>query len=243
MDRLDEMRLVLASPSYGPIDPRCAKDLRLNMMSCSNRGLRWEADASPDRVGWSMGRNIVAHTSLQTEANGIMWVDSDMRPGQLDMANLLFSVIQFKADFVTGVYYQRNPPYNPVFYSYDYEIEKYRFADDFPPNVFAPIEACGFGFVYTSRKLIEAITKIPEFEAEGAGWFPDRRDVGGNGEDISFCDLARKAGFQLYVNTAVQPGHMADDGTVIYRQHSVEYKAKNKAVIAPKKSPVIWGKI
>jgi len=63
--------------------------------------------------------------------------------------------------------------------------------------------------VYTSKGLIERIAKHKKFDPQG-GWFPDRRDVGGFGEDLSFCEQAMRVKTQLYVNTAIQLGHSGD---------------------------------
>lgn len=141
------------------------------------------------------------------------------------MLRLLSSVVDFKADFVTGVYHKRIAPHEPTFYMYDRQTGDFRSCEQYPDNVFAPIDGCGFGFVYTSRKLIEKIAELPSFNEE-IGWFPDTRDVkGGYGEDMGFCKHAMDAKIQLYVNTGIQLGHMGDP-EAIYRKHYEHYKNK-----------------
>jgi hypothetical protein len=237
---LDGMKIVLASPTYGPADPACQKDLRVAMMVASRYGLTWVGDASPDRMGWASARNTVAQLLLETEeATGIMWVDSDIRQKPRDMTMLLASAKDFSAEFVSGVYHQRMPLHNPVFYNYNKKIEKFQPCDEYPDNVFAPSEGCGFGFVYTSRKLIEAIAKLPTFDPE-KGWFPDERDSGGFGEDLSFCWQAMQAKVQLYVNTGVQVGHSGDP-YVVYKEDHVRELALGRADTSAKKKPEKWG--
>jgi hypothetical protein len=229
---LEGMTLILATPSYGPVDPACQKDLRVAMMVCSKYGVRWIGDASTDRMGFAGARNTSAQTILEPgmeDATGIMWVDSDIRQGPRDMASLLLSAKEYKAEFVTGVYHQRAPTHNPVFYHFNPSKKLFQPFEDYPENVFAPIEGCGFGFVYTSRSLIESIAKHKDFNSK-KGWFPDERDSGGFGEDMSFCKQAMQCGIQLYVNTAIQLGHTGDP-RVVYREDYLRERAINKAAI------------
>jgi hypothetical protein len=64
-----------------------------------------------------------------------------------------------------------------------------------PENVVAPIDGCGFGVVLTSLVMFRAIAP-PWFEFTHFS------------EDLSLCRKATAAGFQLYMHTAVQCGHM-----------------------------------
>ncbi len=218
---LDGLDAMMVCPTYGHVDPLCQKDLRVAMASCSNRGLYWVGDASPNRLVYSAARNHAANTaftSAKTEKlDGIMWVDSDMRFDPMMMVRLLSTVKENRLDFLSGTYHYRQAPYLPVFYTYDSRQGKYRQAEDYVDDVIAPAGACGFGFVWTSVATLRAIYESRHFDRK-QGWFPDTRDVGGQGEDFNFCDQARKAGIQLYVDTGVQLGH-SGDGEVITREH------------------------
>jgi hypothetical protein len=170
-----------------------------------------------------------------------MWVDSDMRQGNGDMLKLLHSVRHFNAEFVSGVYHQREGSHHPVFYHLDQKAQKFRPFKDYPENKFYPAEGCGFGFVWTSNKLVRAIAEHPEFDPED-GWFPDRRDAGGFGEDLSFCYQAHRAGFQLFVHTGVQLGHMGDPA-VVYREDFLRVKKEREDAGLDKVAPakMKWG--
>jgi hypothetical protein len=224
---LEGMRAILASPSYGPVDPECAKDLRIAIMTTANHGLEWVADASPDKMMYSAARNHVTQglwTAGPEFADGIVWVDSDIRQGAGDLLALLASARKYDADFVTGVYHQREGMHKPVFYHWHKGRQRFTPFKDYPEGVFAPIEGCGFGFVWTGWKVIEAIAKHPKFDRT-EGWFPDKRDAGGFGEDLSFCYQAMCADVQLWINTAVQVGHLSDP-RVIYRTDWQDKRSK-----------------
>jgi hypothetical protein len=219
------IRVALASPTYGPVDPDCAKSLRISMMVAGNHGVVWSGDASPDRMGYSAARNRAANEVFLTQQDydGIMWVDSDMIVGPQDITNLLFTVADQGKTFLTGLYHQRLPPFKPVIYEYDEKVEKFRSCDGYPDNMVAPTGGCGFGFVYTGIDVINAIEKLPDFDPF-SGWFPDKRDSGGCGEDLSFCKMANLAKKQLYVHTGIQLGHAGDKKIITKEDYLREKK-------------------
>jgi hypothetical protein len=221
---LEGLNVVLVCPTYGPVDPACARDLRVAVMSASAIGVHWAGDASPDRLAYGAARNQAAQAVRRkpqspvvktVPIDGIMWVDSDIRMQPDAIVRLLSTVKVHSLDFVTGIYHSRYPPYLPVIYHRVPETgsngtkSRYLQCIDYPKETILSLDACGFGFVYTSTKLINGIADSPDFTKRG-GWFPDRRDHGGFGEDIAFGDLAWRAGFQLYVDTGVQVGHTGD---------------------------------
>jgi hypothetical protein len=226
-DELKGFKLILASPTYGPVDPLCGREMRVAIMETAKRGVEWLGDASPDRHGFGHARNLVTQTFLESNANGIMWVDSDMRQKNLDMTQLLFDAKEMGAEFMSGVYHQRRPPHDPCFYRWVEEKQGFQAADLYQPNVVFPDAGCGFGFVYTSRSAIEKIAKSKDFDPM-KGWFPDERETGGFGEDLSFCWLARQAGVQLYINSSVILGHTGDP-RVIYPSDQVRSEVKPQA--------------
>lgn len=234
----DGLTATLAVPTYGPVDPACAKTVRNAVMHASNRGLLWAGDASPDRQGWSAARNTVAQHvwENQAESDGVMWIDSDIVV-PADAITRLLLWAQDGYDFVTGIYHQRMPVHNPILYSYNPALEVYQPAEEYPANTLAPADGCGFGFVWTSTKLIAAVRNAKTFDPHG-GWFKDTRDQkGGFGEDMSFCWQAARAGFQLYVDTGVQVGHSGEP-TVVTREH---YLAARSAVKNEPPKSKTWG--
>lgn len=216
MNELQGVRAAIAVPSYGPVDPRCAKSLRVAMAHAANRGLVWVGDISVDRMGWAAARNTIAQAALDSEIDGLVWFDSDIMLAPDTISRLVDDSIRTPADFVSGIYHQRAPFHNPVFYHYDPERAIFQPAEDYTLNAIFPAGGCGFGCVWTSAALLQAIAAHPDFTPKG-GWFPDKRDVGGFGEDLAFCDLARKAGFRLWVDSGIQVGHVGD-GHIVTRE-------------------------
>jgi len=230
---LEGLRAILAVPTYGPVDSLCSKDVRLGMMVAARLGLEWVGDASPDRLGFSAARNSVTQAIYDEHekpiADGIMWVDSDMRSKPSDMANLLRSAVEYKEGFVTGVYHQRAVDLLPVLYEYRPKTKTFHQVSDYPLNAFAQMGGCGFGFVWTSFEVIDAIRNHKDFD-DKKGWFPDERDSGGFGEDLSFCYQAIQAGKQLYVNSSILLGHTGDP-KVITREDYVKLVEERRNIV------------
>lgn len=235
---LKGLRAMLSSPTYGPVDPFCQKTLRAAMMSASNHGLWWAGDISPDKQGFGTARNMSAQSLADhpDDADGILWVDSDIVLGNDSILKLLGSVRRTGYDFMCGVYHKKGEPFDPVIYWYDPDLDAYLSVENYNPGFITPIGACGFGLVWTGVRVIQAVAaNAAHFDNEGK-WFPDTRYLPKGskapdgrppfGEDFNFCDKARMAGCQLYVDTGVLVGHKGD-GTIFDRNHYLKWLAEN----------------
>lgn len=237
---IEGLKVVLGSQTYGPVNPITSKHLRVAVMHAANRGVKWMGDGSPDRMGYGAARNTIVQYAFDKapDADGIMWVDSDIKSAPNMISRLLDTANHNKLDFVTGVYFQREGVHNPVFHAWNDEKHCFQPAEDYPPNTLGIIAGCGFGFVYTSMKMIRDITFSDDFEPS-KGWFPDRRDVGGFGEDLTFCWLAKKAGYTLWVDTGViveHEGNVQFIGEADFRREQEKWIRENK-----EQKPHLWG--
>jgi len=243
-NELAGLRAAICVPTTGHIEPLCEKDLRVGMMVAANHGLSWTADCSPDRQGYGPGRNAAAQSIFEAGsdlADGIMWVDSDIRQQPSDIFNLLLAARQFNAEFATGIYHQRQPPNRPVFYEWREKDKKFSTAYSYPKNTFAPVGGCGFGFVWTSLKCLQEIAKNGEFDPF-SGWFADKRDFGGFGEDLNFCYLALRSDIQLYAHTGVQVGHSGDPLVITEDTYKSSKEKVGNVVAQPQEERVKWGR-
>jgi len=211
------------------------------MMMASIFGVVWVGDASPDRMGFNAARNSIAQAVIQDEGiDGVVWIDSDIRMPPNSIATMISESRRVEAEFMSGVYHLRGEPYSPVFYEYSEETHTFHHFKDYPDNVVAPVGGCGFGFAYTSRRILETIARHPQFNGD-KGWFPDERDTGGFGEDLSFCYQAIRSNIQLYVHTGIQLGH-SGDSEVITQEHFRKHMRSNvpETDVRAPKGPM-WG--
>ncbi len=198
-----ELKLVFATLTYGPVDPRHAKLLRVAIMHAGQNGVTWLGDVSPDRTAWAAARNIAAKAGLEADADGIVWCDSDM----IIPANGITRLVSYDRDFVSGVYFQRKPPHHPLIATFDPVLDSFRWMTRWPQNVFFPADGIGFGFCYTSTRLLrQMLDEIPEVKKHG--WFDDKYSK--FSEDLTFCRNARKVGCSPYVDTGLLLGHLGD---------------------------------
>lgn len=222
MKDLDGMKLLLAVPTYGPADPRCQAQLRGSIMLTANHGVTWVGDISTDRANFSSARNLAAQVLYSSdEANGLVFIDSDIRHSPEDLGNLLLMVKEYGMDFATGVYHQRAKPYISVIFHWSPETKLWKPMAKYPQNTVFKADGCGFGFVYLSKNAVRRVAENHEFDEEYGGWFPDKRTSDGYGEDLSFCYMAMKSGIQLYVNSNVIVGHLGDPEVIHPSTHPV----------------------
>lgn len=194
------MKLLFACPSYGPIDSQALRTQRAAIMHAANHGVTWVGDVSPERMGFADARNRVVADALTTEADAVFWCDSDVTLP----ADAISKLVVEQKDFITGVYTQRYAPYWPLVARFN--GDKFNWLSVLPANVVAPIDGCGFGCVLTSTNLLRAI-RAPHFAFQQYS------------EDFDFCLKAKAAGFQLYVQTGVQCGHLPEPKPVGYADH------------------------
>lgn len=239
-------KLVLAYPCYGPYTPELDKMLRVATMHASSTGaVQWLGDVSSIRQGWVAGRNSAAKAAVDSGAEGVYWQDDDV---MLPSPEVIARLINYEQDFVTGIVFQKAPPYYPLVAIYDDGMDKgkgMRFLKKIPERVLLPIQGCGFGCVYTSTALLKKISELPDFKQDG--WFnqipsdgyshltqgsPEGRVQTSNGffsEDFSFCLRAMAAGVQLYADTAIMCGHLDGINGLITQKNFLDWQAKLEA--------------
>jgi hypothetical protein len=188
------VKLVWGCPTYGPLDPQAVISQRIALMHAAANGVIWIGDASPDRMPFAAARNAVVTEALKSDAEAVFWCDSDV----VLPRDAVTTLVRAQRDFITGIYFQRRPPHYPLIAHFSEDRETFNWFTDWPENVIAPIDGCGFGCVLTSLRLLRAMGEGPWFHYEKFS------------EDFDFCLAARKAGFQLCVHTGVLCGHLAD---------------------------------
>jgi hypothetical protein len=192
------MDLVLASPTYGPVQPRAVRAIRMACMYAAAHGVRWVGESSPDRMTVINARNSAVNLALGVGADGVMWIDYDMVPEMGDITRLL----GHKKQFVSGLYRNRSQPQGYITARWDALMEEF-----IPHSVvnrgLVPMDAAGFGFMFTARELLRALPK-PHFGRFGSGSYA--------GEDLYFCHKAMTMfpRTQLYVDTDMAIGHLGE---------------------------------
>lgn len=198
------MKLIFASPSYGPVDPQALKSLRVAIMHAAANGHIWLGDASPDKMKFDVARNAVAKEACESEADAVFWCDSDIILPSYAITRLAAC----GKEFITGIYFQRIKPHYPLIANYT--GKSFQWFANWPEDSLVPIDGCGFGCVLTSTALLRAIDHE---------WFNYQK----YSEDFDFCLKAREKGYQLWVDTGVLCGHLPDSAPVTFETYQTAH--------------------
>lgn len=124
------------------------------------------------------------------QATHVLFIDDDM----VVPPDGLLRLLAHNEPLVGGLYFGRQPPHLPV---------AYRYVDDgqwIPVTNYARglqvVDAIGFGFMLVAREVLEKMER-PWFE------FSDKM-----GEDMYFCEQAKKLGYQVLLDGDVVCRHL-----------------------------------
>lgn len=155
-------------------------------------------------------RNMMAAEALDTGADRVLWIDSDMVFDTHLMERLAADMDEGR-HFVAGLFFRRKLPTTPIMskLNADGRIVIY---EDYPEDQVFEVDRIGFGACMMSRELLQAV-----WDKYGAPFYPSN----GNGEDYSFCERAKALGYTIYCDSRIKVGHIGSmlyDETVFRRQ-------------------------
>jgi hypothetical protein len=184
------VKLLIALPVYGAVEPDTAHSLALTMADLAASGVvdalrlvRCEATIRPQ------GRMDLAQEAINEGADRVLWVDADMRFKPANVRKLLAHDL----DVVGVTYPKRRPPHEMT-------------AQDLTGERITPgeglVEANHIGFGLTLMK-IGVFRALPE-PWFAFPWIEDTRSF--MGEDIYFCRHARYYGFKVFIDREASQG-------------------------------------
>jgi GT2 family glycosyltransferase len=179
-------------------------------------------------LGWGSGvnvsgaRNALVKKFLEdTQAEWLLFLDTDMTFGYDLLERLLAEADPEKAPIVGGLCFGNdNGRYFPTLYDLTGTEDDVQFVryDEWQPDAMMQVFATGAACLLIHRTVLERIRDYPNPHRPGEigfskafPWFQET-DFNGRimGEDITFCLRAGTAGYPVFVNTAVQLGHIKD---------------------------------
>ena len=145
-------------------------------------------------------RDAIAKAAIDGGYDYVLFVDSDMTFGELDVESLL----KHDTDIVSGLYVTRRGEDLNVCYKKVIRRRWRRGPELIHDNLktgYAEIAACGFGFCLIKTEVIKCMSKRYKslFEPK---W--------GLGEDIAFCERAKRCGYKIMVDRDVKLGHIGE---------------------------------
>ena len=141
-------------------------------------------------------RNATVRELKEGRPDYLFFADADMI---FDKATIVELIKQDK-DIITGVYFSKSPPHNPVLRMYQPQTKRYESVWTYPEGQIFTIDACGAGCLLVKAKVFKDLKK-PYFK-----WDSEK----GLSEDIYFCKKAVEAGYKIHVHGGWTCGHSAD---------------------------------
>ncbi len=163
----------------------------------------------------AMNRNSLATMAVDGNFDYALLIDSDMVFDE----DALIRLLKHDRDIISGLCVCKTPPYNPVAkqlnkdggYTVREGLDEGRFYSD--------LDMVGTAFMLIKvdvfRKLKRPYFASPEFKDSIMG------------EDVYFCRKAKKAGFDICIDTSLDIGHI---GEAIFSIHDhIEYKKQEES--------------
>lgn len=104
---------------------------------------------------YAVNRFMGGNPDLEWEADWIMWLDDDTIPPDRFITNLL----KHERPFVAGLYFNTNPPYNPIAYLKADGHIGYDALYDYAPGTLREVDSVGMGCTLIHREVYDAIRK------------------------------------------------------------------------------------
>lgn len=192
------MKVFIAVPSMDTIPALFAQSLALLQRDCEVQ------------IGWEVGslvyhaRNNLARQALKTDADYVLWLDSDMVFAPDTLIRMLKVCKDNDIDFLTAVCFRRKPPYTPCLFDRLEKVEKgasYTALMSVPEGLFK-VGGCGFAGVMMASDVLLSV------QSKFNGRMFDPMD--GFGEDVSFCWRARQCGYDIWCDSSIEFGHVGN---------------------------------
>lgn len=192
------MKVFIAVPSMDSVPTRFCQSLAMLQR------------AGDTMIGFEIGslvymaRNNLARQAIKSEADWVLWLDSDM-VFQPDLLQRMLAVCtENDIDFLTATCFRRKPPYTPCLFDRLQKIGRgasYTALLSVPDGRFK-VEGCGFAGVLLSTDVLLSVA------AKFDGRMFDPMD--GFGEDVAFCWRARQCGYDIWCDSSIEMGHVGN---------------------------------
>jgi len=115
------------------------EEKRRNQLTDANRAVLSNRFLTGSESGW--------------RADWLMQIDDDTVPPEMAVTDLL----NLQKDFAAGVYFNANPPYNPIAYVRDQSGVGYQAVYDYPAGMLTQVDSVGMGCTLIHRSVFERI--------------------------------------------------------------------------------------
>ena len=147
----------------------------------------------------SQRNSAAGHLLKDLEFTHMFFVDSDM----VIPKDALVKLFKQDKDIISGLYFHRNIPHEP--HLYRIENNALKSILDYQKGAVVDCDAVGAGCLLIRREVFESLKSSVKLVDGQHQFFVTTPTAG---EDIFFCELAKKQGFQIFCDTSVKCGHI-----------------------------------
>ncbi len=166
--------------------------------------------AGDTQIGFEVGslvynaRNNLARQAIKSEADWVLWLDSDMVFGPDLLQRMLKVCTENDIDFLTALCFRRKPPFTPCLFD---RLDKVGRGASYTAIMSVPdgrfkVGGCGFAGVLMSTDVLMSVAS----KFDGRMFDP----LEGFGEDVSFCWRARQCGYDIWCDSEIEMGHVGN---------------------------------
>ena len=157
-------------------------------------------------------RESLARYAIANRFTHVLWLDSDMVFPPETLTYLYKEMEETGADFISGLYFRRCPPFSPVAFD-TLEIKDGKASwTDYTGELSGLHEVGGVGFGCALMKT----DMLLEMAATYGDFFGPILNVG---EDLAFCWRARQLGYKILLDCNLKLGHV---GHTVFTQQYYE---------------------
>jgi glycosyltransferase involved in cell wall biosynthesis len=193
--------------------------------------------------GATVDHNIIQGSILTSQRNEciqrmrgdwLLYIDDDMvwRPDAI--GKLVEAREEHDLDMIGGLCFRRSEPYHPTMYMREGPTEGgYNFLEDWVDGEIKEVDATGCAFLLIHKRVFEMIADgpMPPYEERMREGGPPPnffRWEGTYGEDLRFCQDAKKAGARIWVHTGIPVDHIAEV-KITYRDFLTQLRQRDEA--------------
>ena len=202
------MKLLIAIPALDFMSTAFVKALQGLTEQLHRDGVPFEVDIQTGTLVY-FGRDRLARRAVNEGFTRVLWLDSDMV-----FAPTIYDELTFcGAPFVTAVAVSRREPFASCIFE-KIAPEPVRFDVKQLPREPFEVAGCGLACALTETTILREV-----LQAEGTAFFPTQKF----GEDVAFCDRARRLGHRIVCDPHVRVGHIGH--IAVYPDDAERWKA------------------
>ena len=138
--------------------------------------------------------NAVFKRAQNIKADYLFMIETDVENSS--GGDVLYHMIDLKADVVSGIYYRGTYPYRPILHAFTENLGELNFPGEWPETEPFYMDTVGSGFLLISKKVMDAFTPevIKEMGEPFEFFIKDNKIVWRN--DLAFCWRMKQLGLQ-----------------------------------------------